>query len=135
MTASQIEAEIERLRHLPYTFEVTAEDDGSWFARVVEFSGCITVGSTREEALRMLDDAMASWIEAKLEANEPVPQPIAAASYSGKFIVRVAKALHRDLARSADANGVSLNQFVSTVLAQAVGRVEGVSFLIKPRSE
>jgi predicted RNase H-like HicB family nuclease len=34
----------------------------------------MTVGDTREEALEMLDDAMASWIEAKLEDRETIPR-------------------------------------------------------------
>ncbi len=40
--------------------------------------------------------------------------------YSGKFNVRVPKDLHRDLANSAEAQGVSLNLFVATALASAV---------------
>ena len=41
--------------------------------------------------------------------------------YSGKFVVRVPRWLHRELVRITDQEGVSLNQFVSTALARSVG--------------
>ncbi len=78
----------------------------------------MTEGATREEALANLDDAMATWIEVQLEDHETIPEPLAADDFSGKFLVRVPKSLHRDLARRADREGVSLNQYVSTTLAR-----------------
>lgn len=123
MKADDVRKEIETYAELPYTRELVPEDDGSWFARVVEFPGCITVGATRAEALEMLDDAMAAWIEAKLEAGEAIPPPADRSDFSGRFVVRVGKALHRDLVRAADRNSISLNQFVATALAEAIGAV------------
>ena len=104
---------------MPYTRELVREDDGSWFARILEFPGCMTVGETQDEALAMLDDAMVSWIEAKLHDREPIPEPMTAAEFSGRFVVRLTKSLHRDLVRAAERNGVSLNQYVVTMLAQS----------------
>jgi antitoxin HicB len=125
MKAVNIESEIQRYIDRPYTRELIREDDGSWFARIVEFPGCMTVGETREEALAMLDDAMASWLEAKLEEHEAIPEPMTADEFSGRFVVRVTKTLHRDLVRAAERNSVSLNQFVVTVLAKGVGYEAG----------
>jgi antitoxin HicB len=104
---------------LPYTRELVPEGDGTWYARVVELPGCMTVGDTRADALASLDDAMATWIESRLEDSEPVPEP--AADFSGRFVVRVPKTLHRDLVKAASRNDISLNQFIATTLAQAVG--------------
>ena len=42
-------------------------------------------------------------------------------SYSGKFLVRVPRSLHERLARRAAQEGVSLNQFLTDVLASEVG--------------
>ncbi len=81
----------------------------------------MTVGDTQAEALANLDDAMAAWIEAKLEDRESIPEP--AGNFSGRFVVRVPKTLHRDLVKAANRNGISLNQFIATTLAQAVGSV------------
>jgi len=50
-----------------------------------------------------------------------------AASYSGRLLLRMPAGLHGELARAADREGVSLNQFISNALAGAVGwgREEG----------
>lgn len=42
-------------------------------------------------------------------------------TYSGKVNLRMPRSLHRDLARRAEEEGVSLNQFMVVVLARAVG--------------
>jgi hypothetical protein len=46
---------------------------------------------------------------------------------SGKFLLRVPRELHRDLAKEAEAEGVSLNQHVATILARMVGQEEGAA--------
>ncbi len=68
-------SKIERYLALPYTREVVSEDDGTWFARVIELPGCMTVGDTQAEALDNLNDAMSAWIESMLEHGERVPEP------------------------------------------------------------
>lgn len=45
---------------------------------------------------------MAAWVEVKFEDGEPIPAPATVDDYSGKFIVRVAISLDRDIARRAD---------------------------------
>ncbi len=121
MKAAAGKSEAQRYFSLPYIRELVREDDGSWFARVIEFPGCMTVGDTREEALEMLDDAMGAWIEAKLADRETIPAPMTADEFSGRFVVRVTKTLHRDLVRAAERNGVSLNQYVLAMLARSAG--------------
>jgi hypothetical protein len=44
-----------------------------------------------------------------------------AARHSGRLLLRMPAGLHEDLARASDRNGVSLNQFITSVLAGAVG--------------
>jgi hypothetical protein len=44
-----------------------------------------------------------------------------AEEYSGRFVVRIPKRLHRELSLAAERNGVSLNMFVATALAHAIG--------------
>jgi antitoxin HicB len=43
-------------------------------------------------------------------------------AYSGKVNLRMPRSLHRDLARRAEEEGVSLNQLMVVVLARAVGK-------------
>src|SRR5437016_14136947 len=40
---------------------------------------------------------------------------------SGRFVVRIPRGLHAELARQARVEGVSLNQYVATLLAGAAG--------------
>jgi antitoxin HicB len=81
----------------------------------------MTEGDTPEEAIGNLDEAMAAWVEAKLEDRDHIPQPLSSDQYSGKFLMRVPKTLHRELARRADLEGVSLNQFALVALSRCVG--------------
>jgi hypothetical protein len=41
--------------------------------------------------------------------------------HSGRLLLRMPAGLHEELARASDRNGVSLNQFITSVLAGAVG--------------
>jgi len=49
--------------------------------------------------------------------KEPVPEPLASRSFSGKFMVRVPTNVHRELAVEAAEAGVSLNRLASAKLA------------------
>jgi antitoxin HicB len=68
----------------------------------------------------MIQDAMRGWIEVSLEDGDPIPEPRPLDDYSGKFVVRVPKSLHRELVDAAEREGVSLNQYINVALAQAV---------------
>ncbi|MGB8518958.1 MAG: type II toxin-antitoxin system HicB family antitoxin [Candidatus Tumulicola sp.] len=120
-TANKIKEEVEAILALPYTREMVKNEDGTWFARIVEFAGCMTEGNTAEEAFDHLDDAMAAWVEVHLEDGDPIPPPLTSDQYSGKFLMRVPKTLHRELARRADLEGVSLNQYALVALSRSVG--------------
>jgi antitoxin HicB len=109
---------------LPYTIELVREDESTWFARVPELPGCMTEGNSPSEAAEMIYDAMSAWLEVALADGQPVPEPRAVEAYSGKFVVRVSKSLHRDLVAAAEREDVSLNQYVVTELARAVGRAQ-----------
>ncbi len=110
---------------LPYTIEFRQEEaeEGEapvWFARVVELPGCMTEGDSLEEAARMIQDAMAAWIEVALERGLPIPEPRSTEDYSGRFVVRLPKSLHRELVAAARREGVSLNQWVNYLLSRAI---------------
>ncbi len=116
---------VEDYLKLPYTIEVIRDEwDGfaGYFARVVELPGCMTQGDTFEELGEMIEDAMRGWIETALADGQEIPEPRAEERYSGKFVVRVPKSLHRELVEAAEREGVSLNMFVSTALGKAVGQ-------------
>ncbi len=115
---------------MPYIIEVVRDESegySGWFARVVELPGCMTQADTFEELGEMIEDAMRVWIEAALEDGQAIPEPRPAEDYSGKFVVRVPKSLHRELVEAAEREGVSLNAFVNVVLGRAIGSLQAVA--------
>jgi antitoxin HicB len=116
-----LDAEVRRIVALPYRRELTPNADGSWFGRIAEFQGCMTEADTAAATMTSLGEAMEHWVRAELEAGNPVPAPSKETEYSGKFLVRVARWMHRALVERAQAEGVSLNQFVASSLSYALG--------------
>jgi len=109
--------------NLPYTIELQQFPDEGWSVRVKELPGCMSQGDTAEEALTMIQEAMLLWLEVALEDGLPIPEPRPIEDYSGKFVVRVPRSLHRDLVESANREGVSLNQYINVALARSVGQL------------
>ena len=63
---------------LEYTvhIEQLAEDDGGgYLATVPDLPGCVSDGATPEEALKNVQEAIASWIEAAKEWKQDIPKP------------------------------------------------------------
>jgi antitoxin HicB len=113
---------------LPYTITLkrgTAEGEKYWIARVLELPHCMTHGVTPEEALSDIEDAKLEWLKSNLEDELPIPEP---ARFSGQYHLRMPPSLHEALAIKSNSEDVSLNQFMITVLARAVGQDEPKRF-------
>jgi antitoxin HicB len=78
-------------------------------------------GETEAEAIENARDAIVSWLRSARKHGDPIPPPNQTARYSGKFIVRMPPRLHASLSEKARYQGVSLNEYVTTVLAADVG--------------
>ena len=115
-----MEKNINYYLNLPYTIELQQDPEEGWFIRVKELRGCMSQGDTPEEAFEMIRDAMQGWLEIALENGIIIPEPRPEEDYSGKFVVRVPKSLHRKLVEEAEREGVSLNQYINVTLAGSV---------------
>ena len=105
---------VQEYMKLPYNYIIKPIEDesGSYFhATVLELEGCQSSGESFQEAYEGLLEAMEGWLETKLEAGFPVPEPFNTDKFSGRFVVRLPKSLHRRLAVEAEKEGVSLNQY------------------------
>lgn len=103
----------------PYHIVVVRNDEG-WVASVEELPGCEVHAASAEEATQAVHAAMEAWIADALEQGREVPEPRGAASYSGRLMLRMPHSLHAELARAAERDEVSLNQFITSSLASAV---------------
>jgi antitoxin HicB len=107
-----------------YPFEVrplSEEDGGGYLVSFPDFAECISDGETIEEALENGRDALKATIAALKTKKLSVPAPNSGGVASGKFVARVPKTVHAQLATRARAEGVSLNTLVLTFIAQGLG--------------
>ena len=108
---------------LPYQIEIVPipeDEGGGYLARLPQFGtlGIVGDGDTKEEALADLEENQKNRFEQYLEEGLEIPEPeVEGDDYSGRFVMRLPKFLHRELAQSAKKNGISLNQYVCTLLA------------------
>ena len=93
-------------------------DGGGWLASVPALPGCMGDGETRAEALADVLSAIEEWKDAARRTGQEIPGP----SAPGQWRQRVPRTLHDKLRRLAASEGVSLNQLVTSLLAEAVGR-------------
>lgn len=108
----------------PFTVRPLADDEGGgWLVEFPDLPGCMADGPTPELAVQEAADAVRSWIETAKAHGDPVPPPSSAghASYSGRWVIRTPRSLHRRLAERARQEGVSLNMLAVAMLAQGMG--------------
>jgi antitoxin HicB len=103
---------------MQYPFQVIADPDGGYVVVFPDLPGCMTQAETIDEVSAMADDARRSWISAVYQDGEEVPLPSYPEEYSGKFVARVPRSLHRHLAEEAERQGISLNQHIVALLSR-----------------
>jgi antitoxin HicB len=107
-----------------YPFEVrplSEVEGGGYLISFPDFAECISDGETVDEAVTNGRDALKSTIAALKSKKMAVPAPNSGGVASGKFVARVPKTVHAQLATRARAEGVSLNTLVLTFIAQGLG--------------
>ena len=123
MTIKEIKKDLDYYSQLPYKIIVERWDDGEgpyYLARVVELPHCMIHGDTPEEAVKEIEEVKLGWIKSNIERGLKIPEPISNKN-SGQIRLRIPPSLHKMLSYRAMVEGVSLNQYMNTALAQAVG--------------
>ncbi len=105
---------------LSYPFQVIADPVSGFLVRFPDLPGCFTQVDTVEDVGPMAEEIRTLWIESEYERDAGIPLPTYPEEYSGKFNVRLPRSLHRQLAEAANADGVSLNQYVVVLLTRGV---------------
>jgi predicted HicB family RNase H-like nuclease len=75
-------------------------------------------GPDETKVYRELCQVVEEWIRIYEEDGEPLPAPTAGKEYSGKFVVRVGRDLHKELAIEAIRSGKSLNSYCVDALRE-----------------
>ncbi len=103
---------------LEYPFRVIADPDGGYVVVFPDLPGCMTQADSYEEIAEMAQDVRTLWIESAYDQGIDIPLPSYPEEHSGKFNVRLPRSLHRTLVESAAQEEVSLNQYVTMLLAR-----------------
>jgi antitoxin HicB len=120
---------------IEYPFEIRplSKDEGGGYAILFpDLPGCRSDGATPEAAIENGRDALASWLEVAREFGDKIPPPFSTAS--GRFVQRVPRSLHAQLIAQAEAEGVSLNTLVLTLVSQGLGRSQSPARRLTIRS-
>lgn len=111
---------LEYYLELNYPVTLYRAEEGGFAAEIEDLPGCLTQGETVEEVIENIEEARQLWINLAYEDGFEIPIPRTDEEYSGRFLVRIPKSLHRRLAEQARYEGVSLNQYVESMLSTGV---------------
>jgi predicted RNase H-like HicB family nuclease len=101
---------------LRYPIELL-EDEGAWVASHPDLPGCASFGPDANSAVENLGEVRRLWIEGQIASGNKIPEPSAEERYSGKFVLRIPKSMHRLAEIRARHEGVSLNALITNILA------------------
>lgn len=113
----------EKIKNLDYYMKLRyeikiVETDTGYFAEIPDLPGCMTFCEEFNQLHEVIEDAKKAWIGVSIEKNLEIPEPKEEREFSGKFLLRLPKSLHRKLSNHAEENGVSLNQHVLSLLSE-----------------
>ena len=116
---SAVKININELIKQPYNIIIQQDLDGCYYAKVEELDGCFAEGQTAQEAWENIQDSMKNWMEIAQEMNVPIPLPKSnqETEYSGKYLLRMPKKLHKELTMTAEEEGISLNLLMVNLLS------------------
>lgn len=120
MSNEQAKRKLDFYLGLNYPVTVHVDPEGGFVAEIEDLPGCMTQAETLDELFGAIQDARCAWIEAAYETDQDIPLPRELDEYKGKILVRIPRSLHRNLAHAARRDGVSLNQYITSLLAAGV---------------
>ena len=91
--------------------------DGGYFARIKGLK-CHSYGEDMIQASKNILEALESYIEASLEENIIIPEPLKEDKYTGRLSLRVSKSLHCILANIAQEENVSISHLINDALVK-----------------
>lgn len=126
------EKNLDYFLRLPYRIELEeiAPDLGGGISVCIPALGRYSVhadGDTVQQALDKLEEIKRDRLEAYLEAGVSIPEPEKDEHFSGKFVLRIPKYLHKELSMKARQNNVSLNHLITSLLSRESNSLENLN--------
>ena len=106
---------------LSYEIEVQKAEEGGFVVSIPVLPGCITQVEEWGEAEDAIEEVRRHWIQVAHDDGVDIPLPKSQKEYSGKFVLRIPRSMHRGLDRRAEDERVSLNTLVVSLIAQSLG--------------
>ena len=104
-----------------YQFTVrplSKEEGGGYLVEYPDIPGCMSDGETIEEAIVNGKEALRDCIDVFRESGRKLPKPGVEAA---QWRQRLPRTLYLKLTRQAASEGVSINSFVTAIIAEAIG--------------
>ena len=104
-----------------YQFTVrplSKEEGGGYLVEYPDIPGCMSDGETIEEAIVNGKEALRDCIDVFRESGRRLPKPGVEAA---QWRQRLPRTLYSKLTRQAASEGVSINSFVTAIIAEAIG--------------
>lgn len=114
----------------PHNYTITVKrvlEDGEplFKATVKELPHVAEYGDSYNDVYELAIDTIESLYGMAGDMGHPFPDPVDDnENFSGRVTLRLPKSLHRSASNMADAEGVSLNQFLVTTIAERIGGVQ-----------
>jgi len=101
---------------------VYSEEEGGGYRAYIPFLGSgafVGEGDTAEDAIEDLRECKEEIFGLWINEGTTIPEPPTGKEkeYSGRFMTRIPKTLHRQLAKEAEEQGVSMNLYVNNILS------------------
>lgn len=104
-----------------YQFTVrplSKDEGGGYLVEYPDIPGCMSDGETIEEAISNGREALRDCIDVFRESGRKPPKPSIEAA---QWRQRVPRTLYAKLTKQAQSEGVSINSFVTAIIAEAIG--------------
>ena len=97
-----------------------SEEDQCYIGSSPGFIGNCCHGTDETEVYKELCGIVEEWVEIHQQEGIPLPESLVGKAFSGKFVIRVGKDLHKALAIKAAKSGESLNTLCIKLLRSSV---------------
>ena len=97
-----------------------SEEDQCYVGSYPGFIGSCCHGKDETKVYKQLCSIVEEWVDIHQQEGLPLPESLTSKSFSGKFVIRVGKDLHKALAIKAAASGKSLNNLCTNLLQSSV---------------